>query len=99
MCSLVACTVVRLFSVLFVQHPRLHTLTSLLVFLQYTCYMHRWPEPIGMGNKHVPLKKEELAINARFNNVILYSGAIWRKLNNNNQLCNITASYVYTAQM
>jgi len=46
-----------------------------------------------MYTKHV------LSINARFNNAILYSGAIWRKLNNDNQLCSIIASYAYIAQM
>jgi len=28
-----------------------------------------------------------MSINTMFNNAILYNGAIWRKLNNNNQLC------------
>ena len=39
------------------------------------------------------------SINRWFNNVILYSGAIWRKLSNNNQHCSITASQIYTAQV
>jgi len=33
------------------------------------------------------------------NNAILYSGAIWQKLNNDNQHCSITASLAYIAQM
>jgi len=40
-----------------------------------------------------------MSINTRLNNAILYNGAVWRKLNNNNQLSSITASYAYTAQM
>jgi len=40
-----------------------------------------------------------MSINGRFNNVILYSGAIWRKLRNNNQHCSIAASETYIAQM
>ena len=40
-----------------------------------------------------------MSINRGFNNVILYSGAIWRKLSDNNQHCSITASWAYIAQM
>ena len=47
------------------------------------------------------MKKEEVCrntdtqlynIKSKMFNVILYSGATWRKLNNNNRHCNITAS-------
>ena len=40
-----------------------------------------------------------MSTDTRFNNGILYSRAIWRKLNNNNQQCSITAAQDYIVRM